>query len=270
MKLPLHASLPVFLALFVGAFDLAAADVIGSARLVDGQQTVYQNVVIRWKPANRSYEIVSPQGTLTFPANRLQLAIPRPRQLDAARADLAAGRSAAVISALNPILGDYIMLQHDEEIAALLIRAHLAANNSAEALKVAERVIAARPESAFRGTMVSAYWAALLAAGQNEKLRGFLDKAIQTGDIPAMSQAAIMRGDMILQKANPSALDHRQALVDGYLRVIVLYAKDAKDVLAEALYKAAQSFDKIGQTGRAQAFRNKLQAEFPNSEWAAK
>ena len=268
MKLPLHASLPAFLALFVGALDLVAADVTGNAR-VDGT-TVYNNAVIRWRPANRSYEIVNGPSTLTFPASRVQLAIPRPRQLDAARADFLAGRNAAVITGLTPILGDYIMLQHDEEIAALLIRAHVAANNSAEAIKVAERVIAARPESAFRGGMVSAYWATLLAAGQNEKLRGFLEKAIQTGDIPAMSQALVMRGDMIVNKANPSALEHRQALVDGYLRVIVLYAKDAKDVLAEALYKAAQSFDKIGQTGRAQNFRNKLQAEFPNSEWAGK
>jgi len=268
MKRPLHATLPAFLALFVGAFNLAAADVTGNAR-VDGT-TVYQNVIIRWKPANKSYDIVNQTTTLNFAATRVQLNIPRPRQLDAAIADFRAGRNAAVITGLNPILGDYIMLQHDEEIAALLIRAHLGANSSAEAIKVAERVIAARPESAFRGVMVSAYWAALLAAGQNEKLRGFLDKAVQTGDIPAMSQALIMRGDMMINKANPSNLEHRQALVDGYLRVIVLYAKDAKDVLAEALYKAAQSFDKIGQTGRAQTFRNKLQAEFPNSEWAGK
>ena len=270
MKLSLHASLPVFLALFLGASHLVAADVTGRIRVDRDPAKVYDGV-IRWQAARKEYQITTANNaTLTFPANRVELIIPRPRQLDTAIADLRGGRNAAVITGLGPILNDYLMLMHDEEIASLLIQAHLASNNSTEALKIADRVIGSRPEAAFRGAMTGPYWAALLAANQTEKLRGLLDKAIQTGDIPAMSQALVMRGDMILNKANPTSLDHRQALVDGYLRVIVLYAKDAKDVLAEALYKAAQSFDKMGQTSRAQIFRNRLHAEFPNSDWAAR
>ena len=97
-----------------------------------------------------------------------------------------------------------------------------------------------------------------------------LEKAVKTGDAPAMAHACVLRGDMILQVASPTGADYKNALVDGYLRVIVLYSREAANVMPEALYKAAQCFDKLGQSPRAAKFRNQLATDFPDSPWASK
>lgn len=268
MKHPLQTSLLIVMTLAAGAASLSAAEVLGKVR-VDGN--IYEGM-IRWKASDKSYDITGANNTtVTFAATRVQqIAVTRPPQIAAAAADLKAGKNAAVISTLSPLLGEYLMLQHDEEIASLLAQAYLKTNNAAEAQKTCERVVNLRPETAYKGKMASAYWGALLAQGRTSKLEELLDKAIKTGEPSVMAQGLILRGDMILKTANPTAADYRTALVDGYLRVVVLYNRTARDVLPEALYKTAQCFDKLAQSSRAQRFRDQLASEFPGSEWASK
>jgi len=249
----------------------ALCNVPGSLRVRSNNAT-YQGT-IRWKGTEKKYEITTTDGrTFSFSANDVQIIIPRPPALDKALVDLREGKFASVVSGLNPILQNYINFPFDEEIASTLANAYLGQKNAEEAVKVCERIANpnARPEAAYKGGMVSAYWNALLTLNRVEKLNDLLEKAIKTGDIPAMAQAAVLRGDMLLRVANPTGNDYRNALVDGYLRVIVLYPREARDVLPEALFKAAQCFDKMGQSVRAQTFRNQLADQFPESVWANK
>ena len=62
----------------------------------------------------------------------------------------------------------------------------------------------------------------------------------------------------------------RAALVDGYLRVALMYTdgKIAEQLRPEALAKSAQCFEKIGQAGRADQMRGELKRLYPNSPWA--
>ena len=258
------------------ALALAATTALPALCNVQGQMRVrssgaqYQGT-IRWKQTEKKYEITTTDGrTFSFDANDVQIHIPRPPALDKAVADFREGRYGSVVSGLTPIFPNYVNFPHDEEIASVLANALTAQRKSEDAIKVCERITVARPDAAFKGGMVSAYWNALLANNRTSKLEELLEKAIKTGDIPAMAQAAVLRGDMILQVASPTALTYRTALVEGYMRVIVIYAREARSVLPEALYKAAQCFDKLGQSGRAQQFRAQLAAEFPDTDWAAK
>jgi hypothetical protein len=94
-------------------------------------------------------------------------------------------------------------------------------------------------------------------------------KAAATGDRYSSGAALIGRGDIILA-GGESADSLRAALVDGYLRVALMYTdgKIAEQLRPEALAKSAQCFEKIGQAGRADQMRGELKRLYPNSPWA--
>ncbi|MCL1888759.1 MAG: hypothetical protein FWF96_07825 [Kiritimatiellaeota bacterium] len=258
------------------ALALALATALPALCNVQGDLVVKQSGQkytgnIRWKNVEKKYEVTQDSRTMSFDPALVTVVVKRPPQLVKAEEDLREGRYAAVTAGLTSIYENHIMFPYDEEIASLLAQSLTAQNKAAEAVKVCETLANIRPEAAYRGKMVAAYWAALLKTNSREStLKGLIEKAVKTGDIPAMAQACVLRGDMFLNISNPSRVDHQNALLDGYLRVIFLYAREARDVLPEALYKAANSFDKIGQSARAQQYRAQLQKEFPNSPWAKK
>jgi len=262
------ARLPVLALAMAAAALPALCNVPGQLRVRSSNATY--NGTIRWKGAEKKYEITTERGTFSVDANDVIINITRPPALDKAVVDLREGRFGSVVSGLTPIFPNYINFPFDEEIASVLANALTAQRKADDAIKICERVTAARPEAGYRGGMVSAYWNALLALNRTEKLNDLLEKAIKTGDAPAMAQACVLRGDMILNVASPTTLDHRTALVDGYMRVILIYPREGRAALPEALYKAARSFDRIGQSARAQKYRAQLLAEFPDSEWASK
>ena len=84
-----------------------------------------------------------------------------------------------------------------------------------------------------------------------------------------VESALIGRGDLILASGE-SAESIRAALVDGYLRVALMYTdgKVADQLRPEALAKSAQCFEKIGQAGRADQMRGELKRLYPTSQWA--
>jgi hypothetical protein len=51
--------------------------------------------------------------------------------------------------------------------------------------------------------------------------------------------------------------------------VVTLY-KSVKAAQPEALYKAAQCFEKLGQSSRADSMRTELKRDFGSSEWASR
>ena len=61
--------------------------------------------------------------------------------------------------------------------------------------------------------------------------------------------------------------DLQTALIDGYLRTIVLF-EQVKDVQPEALYKAVKCFEDLGQAAHADKMRKKLLAEYPQTAYA--
>lgn len=262
--------IPLLLLLAAAAASPLPAAVRGALNV--GQQS-YQGM-ISWINADKAYQVVGANNaSMSFQLARVTgMNIPRPAQtLDGARRTLAAGNYQAVVNGLLPVFKEYFMLGHDEEIAGLLAQAYTALKNPKEAIKICESITALKPEAAYRGRMTSGYWAALLADNKTAALEKLLDSAIRSGMVEAMAQALVLRGDLLLKRAaTPTQNDYRAALVDGYLRVVVLYSHTARDILPEALYKAAVCFEKMGQMPRAQTFREQLRREFPSSEWASK
>ena len=223
---------------------------------------------LKWKQREKAYEVTTGNRTLEVPlADVAEVRVPKPRELTTAEAQVLAGTPALAIPALRKISTDYLMLTWDKPATRLLADAHLKAGDVDEAIKVCEAIIRVDPAAAYIGDVAPIYWKALEKKGNNSgRIETLMAQAIKSGDRTASAAALVMRGDLI--RATGDTNDNaKKALRDGYLRVVTLYTSE-RTVRPEALYKAAQCFDKIGQTSRAESFRSELKKEFAGTEWA--
>lgn len=225
---------------------------------------------IRWMAATKKYVIltVRPGGTQIeielLPSQVEKISVPQPATLAPALQAARAGNVAAAIPVLEKIIRDYAMLQWDEVAARALAEAQMLNNNPAAAIKACEIVIASKPEAAYMGDLAVMYWQALRKADRSAKLAGLLDEAIKKGSRDASANALILRGDMLMDQKKP-----RDALKDGYLRVVVLY-ESVRGIQPEALFKAAKAFDALQQNPNAEKMRTLLRTKYPSSEYARK
>jgi len=64
---------------------------------------------------------------------------------------------------------------------------------------------------------------------------------------------------MVVAASNDAPEELRRALRDGYMRVVLMYQDaDCARERSEALLKAAQCFDKLGQSARAESLRAQM------------
>lgn len=220
---------------------------------------------IKWLPASKKYTINTGTTTIEIQPNLVaDIKVQTPAGLAAAAQQVNAGSYAAAIPALTKIMQDYTMLQWDKVAAGYLAKAYINSNNAKEALSVCKKVIDIDPTAAYTGDMAPYYWEALLAEGRDATLRKSLDDAVAQGDRDGQAKALVMRGNMLSKKN-----EFKDALVDGYLRVIVLYKKQPA-ARAEAMYNAINCFTQLGQSSFAEQMRQKLISEYPKSDFAQK
>ena len=130
-----------------------------------------------------------------------------------------------------------------------------------KALDVCQKIIAEDKTAAYSGEVAPAYWQALLKLGKNDQLEGLLKKATSSADRPASAAALVMRGDIIRSTANGDHAKLRLALRDGYLRVAMMYRDPpCRNERREALLKAAEVFNEIGQASRAETLRREAKS----------
>ena len=181
------------------------------------------------------------------------------------------GQAAAAISYFAGIVKKYNHLQWDLRAARYLADAYMASGNAEKALESCTAVVRADPTAAYKGELAPIFWKVLVQLGKKEQLEKLLAKASASADRYASGAALIARGDLILASGESNE-SIRSALVDGYLRVALMYTdgKIAEQLRPEALAKSAQCFEKIGQAGRADQMRGELKRLYPNSPWAKK
>lgn len=231
----------------------AAAAVRGAVTTANGRQ----EGMVAWSQASRKYTVtqtIAGGGTRSMEvkeAEAVKVEIEKPAQLDAA----IKGRNK---TALAGIVKTYSHLQWDLPAAAVLADIHLSGKATAEALKVCKDVIAKSPDAAWKGDLAPVYWRALLENNDRAELDRQLAKALKSGDRFSSASALIVRGDMVLRQG-ATRENARKALLDGYLRVILLYTED--DVVSRLggvqYEKAARCFELMGYASRAAELRAK-------------
>ena len=216
---------------------------------------------IKWQSRNKLYTIKIKKGTMMVDmelklADVVSLDIPKPESFDRAVAQVESGNGAAAVAALTKIVEDYRMLVWDKPAGRYLALAHLAAGNAQKAYDVCQKIINEDKSAAYMGDVAPAYWQVLLKLGKVDQLEGLLKKAASSDDRVASAAALVMRGDIIMNGANDDPAKLRTALRDGYLRVVMMYRDHAcRRERTEALLKAADVFDKLHQSSRAETFR---------------
>lgn len=230
---------------------------------VNGQQ-ITGNIL--WKPVGKKYVITQKNGVeVEVPFDEVaKVEVVRPKELEGAVSAVKSGKYAAAIPVLEKIAKGYAMLQWDEPATRYLAEAYLATDRAADAAKACETIISLRPEAAYMGELAMQYWTALLQTGKTAKLDDLVQKAARSGERATAARALVMRGDMLSAEKK-----YKEALEDGYLRVVVLY-KNVKEVQPEAIYKAMQAFEAIQQVPYAEKMRSILRSEYPSSDYARK
>ena len=217
---------------------------------------------VKWHARDKKYIIEKGKITKEFKlADVTSLDIPKPAGYDKAVQAVENGQGASAVGVLSKIVADYRMLQWDKPAGRYLALAHLAAGNAQKAYDVCSPIVAEDKAAGYSGDLAAAYWQALLKLGKRDELEKMLKKAATSGDRPASAAALVMRGDIIVSTSNDAPDKLKDALRDGYLRVILMYqdAECARE-RGEACLKAAQCFDKLGQSARAEKLRQQAKA----------
>ena len=259
------------IALSVSATVFAAGgDIMGTITDAQGPH----KGIVRYSLKSKMYFVTTKQNGAVMeaeiaPADVTEMDIAAPAGWDQAVANVEKGRAAASINYFAGIVKLYNHLQWDLRAARYLADAYLASGNADKALESCTAVVRADPETAYKGELAPIFWKVLVKLGKKDQLEKLLVKAAATGDRYSSGAALIGRGDLILA-GGESADSLRAALVDGYLRVALMYTdgKIAEQLRPEALAKSAQCFEKIGQAGRADQMRGELKRLYPNSPWA--
>jgi len=252
---------------------LSAALLLPAAAQVDGyvvKKGTGQklNGKVRWRASMKQYEIkmAGKQALSSVPAAQVaQVRVRPPEGLEnAARAVKGGSYTGAHILKLEKIVKDYLMLQHDLTAAQWLGTAYVKTGKAAEAARMMDRVMADRNVGDLPQGFVRVYWDTLLETEKYSKLKKELKSAIEEGSRPVAAVAQMLRGKIDMRKG-----DYRDALVEGYLRTIVLF-EDVPDVQAEALFYAITCFEELGESSHAEKMRKKLLADHPKSEYSKK
>ena len=212
---------------------------------------------IKWRARDKKYVVEKGKITKEFKLDDVtDLDIAKPDGYDKAVKAVNDGQSASAIPTLSKIVSDYRMLKWDKPAGRYLALAHLASGNAQKAYEACQPIISEDKSAAYVGDLAAAYWQALLKLGKTEQLEGLLKKAASSGDRASSAAALVMRGDIIVAASNDKPEELKNALRDGYLRVVLMYRDaDCARERGEACMKAAQCFDKLGQSSRAEKLR---------------
>lgn len=242
----------------------ASAQVEGTIITQEGRE---MPGLLSWKGSQKVYIVRNGPAESTVSLDQvrdLRVKTP-PAGLAALIQQVQEGRAvSSAIPALKQIFDRYDMLQYDIVAGRWLAEAYSKSGQLKDAVSVCEKLTRDNPAGLADAGLASTYTAALLALDQVPQLKNVLQSIIKQGSRDAAAVALIRRGDLEVKRNG-----YRDALIDGYLRVIVLF-EDIKPVQPEALYKASLCFDQLNQATYAERMRKKLLQTYPQDPLAAK
>lgn len=218
---------------------------------------------ITYSASSRSYTIAVGNMTFTLQASDVsQVLTPKPKEIDVAVAKIRAGQYATAINELRVIMTEYRGLGWDNEAARWMLECYLKLKNPGEVERIYDQIRASDTNRELPEHLVRLYWDALIELKKFAKLEKEISLLIGASSRKLSALACIVRGDMRYKEGKL-----KEALVDGYLRVALLY-KDIKDLQPEALKKCIKCFKELGQHSYSEKMRKILLAEFPQSKEA--
>lgn len=207
--------------------------------------------------------LTTAQGNVEFARGQYAKAVAdKPADFDKARQLFAQKSYDEAVKLLDPIIASYRFLEWDNNARVLRGQILLAKGDTAGAVENYDQLFRSSPESRKNPDVMWAYFNALLAAKQFDKMLPQLDEMISKGSRTDAAKAQVMRGDIKLNQANIEG-----AVLD-YLRSALLFDSE-KAVQPEALFKAAEGLEKM-RDPRAKDLYRRVASEFGNTPWGQK
>jgi TolA-binding protein len=241
--------------------NLALAVVVSGEIIKKDGQRLRGN--ISYSASSRSYSVTSGNMTLTVQASDVaKVVVTKPKELDAAISKVKAGQYAVAVNELRAIMAEYKGLGWDNEAARWMLECYLKLKNPGEVERIYDLIKESDPDRELPEYLVRLYWDALIELKKFAKLEKEISLLIGTGSRKLSALACLVRGDIRYKQGK-----QKEALVDGYLRVALLY-KDIKELQPEALKKCVKCFKELGQHSYAEKMRKILLTDFPQSKEA--
>lgn len=253
----------------LAAVALAAISAEGApfrAKLVRVQDpSKTENVLISWMPVDKRYlAAMQGGGELNVPVEDVVSLDVEPPQGWRQLVEQARKTPDAALPALMRIIDEYRMLNYDAEAGRIVATIQLRKGRAKDALDTCRKVVNGNADAAWNSPLAPVYWQVLLDTGNTAQLPSLLDRGATASNRGIAAQACIRRGDLLLAQGQA-----QKALTDGYLRVVFLYA-DQAGAQAEALFRAAEAFDKASRPVYAEKMRSMLLTKHSDSQWAKK
>jgi hypothetical protein len=264
MKISVIKKISIATMLVVSMLASVQAAEVKAKLLIDGVETP---CMLMWKPASKVY--VVKQGNMTreiSPDSIQAMVVAPPAGWDEIMKRVRSANPATAIPQLQKIMQEYVMLDYDGKAGAIAAQIYLKQGKAQEALKICEKVVSTNKRAAYASEMAPFYWEAMIATRKTANLAGMLNRAAASGNRSIAAAALIARGDLL--RSEDKNMD---ALKDGYLRVVYLYTSETAKQ-PEAIYKAFETFNALGQTTYAEKMRSMLlkNPAYKKSEWAKK
>ena len=212
-----------------------------------GYKTEYISLVYYVKSTDK-YKILKNNAEFLIPAAQVEyIKPPKPAGFDQCKD----------ISKLEAIVEKYYKLWWDVEASKKLIPLYLAHDQSDKAINLFEKLNINKEKVPF--DLRKSYWKALEMADKKDRLRMDLNAAMKDKSREVRAKAYIVNGDLLMSQYNA-----KDALVDGYLRAVVVYS-DVKSLRKEALAKTIKAMDSL-RDPKAYDMRLLLRKEFPETD----
>lgn len=233
------------------ALPLSAANIL---HMNDGKKLAFKS--IRWDAAKNEYQVQPASGgDALFPVPKKdvrRLEMDPPPEMEQARQLLAASRNNEAVAPLQTVVANYKGLNWDNTAREMLARIFVKGNEAAKAIKMVDELLATGASSSISAGLRVEYWKALLATDpKSAKAMKDFDEAIATGPREVVPVAQVMRGNL------RRAAGRKEEALQDYLRTI-LFFENAGAVRTEALTKAAEVYEELGDATKANEMRQKL------------
>ena len=240
------------------ALPVSAAYVIrNDGQRVDGSD-------IRLKPTGEVV-LTTPRGQLFFnPGQYRQAVADKPAEYDKAAQLLNKHNFDEAIALLTGLISRLRGLYWDEPAGVLLMQCQMAKGDSAAAVKVYDGLVAGNPKLTGSASVQDAYRQALIAAKQFDRLEPLLKPALAGTSRSDAAHAWLVLGNM------HAAQNRLEEAAMDYLRTALLFQdlKTEPELLAEALFKAGETLQKMKDERSAQHCFQALARLYPTSRAA--
>ena len=249
----------LLMVLLLGAGGIMAAT---PGRIIKTDETIVEGQNIRWLASRQQYVVRRDSIELNIDlADVATVDVKEPQGLRGAVGAVQKGQPNAAIPVLRQIVKDYTMLRHDITAARWLGTGLLKKGQAHDAATMLQELVDNYGFGQLPGELISIYIDALTEDGKTSQVKSILKIMIEEGSRGAAAVALVKRGDLYRKEGK-----YKEALIQGYLRVIVLFEEE-KHVQPESLYYAAKCCEELGQVSYAEKMRKELMEEFPQSSY---